>query len=100
MDYRELKIGNVVIVEGNVVLSTSFIKQEENNTLKNTPIDFFKDRWEGKKILIIGDNYSLETEIKDIQFTVSFLGVKYLHFLTELTEIADIKANDLVMVLD
>jgi len=100
MDYRELKIGSIVIVEGSVVLSTSFIKQEENSALKNISIDFFKERWEDKKLLIVGNNYTLETNIKDIQFTISFLGTKYIHFLTELTEIGDIKENDLVMVID
>ena len=35
-----------------------------------------------------------------MQSTVSFIGTKYLHFQTKLTEIGDIKPNDLIMVID
>ena len=90
MDFKELKIGSIVIVKGKVVLSTSFVKQEENIALKNTSINFFKNRWENKRLLVVGNTYSLEVPIKDIQFTVSFLGTKYLHFLTDLEEVQDI----------
>lgn len=100
MDYRELKIGVITRVEGNVVLSTSFIKEQENLFLQNISIEFFKERWKNKKLLIFGDDYTLEANIKDIQFTISFLGTKYIHFLTGLTEIEDTKENDLVMIID
>jgi hypothetical protein len=100
MDFNKLRIVNLVIINEKVVLSTSFIKPEENTALLNISIDFFKNKWLNKKLLIVGDNYTIETDIIDIQFTISFLGTKYLHFLTELSEIGDIKVNDLIMIID
>lgn len=100
MDYRKLKIGDVLTVNGNVAFTTTFIEEEAKYSAVEKSRGYFEEEFSNKRLLITGDDYTVVTKILDVECTSNIIEFKNIHLLTELTEIGDIKENDLVMILD
>ena len=63
----KLIIGDVLISSSKVVLVTTFVEQEIKLLAVNESKKHFENKYKNKKLLIIGDNYKIETNIVDIE---------------------------------
>jgi len=99
MVLNKLIVGDIYLVDGNVVIGTTFesVEAKEKGTALNS--SFFTDQWKNKRLEISGDGYKVEAKILDIKVTSSISDFKNIIFLTDLTSKENIKNNDSVIVL-
>lgn len=100
MDYSKLIIGDVLVSDNKVIIITTFVEREAKLSAIKESKTYFEEKFRNKRLLITGDNYTIETDIIDIECTSNISDFKNINFLTELTKIGDIKTNDFVMVID
>lgn len=100
MDYTKLKVTDLNTVNDKLVISANFAEEETKFAAQEKFRSYFTEKFRGKKLLITGDNYSLEAKIVDIECTSNIIELKNIHFLTDLKKVGDIKINDLAKVID
>ena len=99
MVLNELVIGDVFIVNDNVVIGVTFkdIKSKEEGAKMD--ISFFADLWKGKDLEISGNEYTIKANILDVNVKSSITEFKNIFFLTDLKSKEDININNYVVVL-